>query len=580
MDNSDQYKFETAIEMAAPCLIQLNKKKELERIKVAFESSNSTPACILVCGEFKRGKSTFINALIGEKVCATDTDICTSVVSIIKYSPNKKLTRYFGDFSNIKSEIISFEDLEKYTVGNADEIDNTIYVEIELPLPFLKNSIVIDTPGVGGLDPRHATLTNYFLPKADITLFMTDVNEPLTTTELDFYKNKVLPYSKHSAIIINKSDLKDKISVEDIRLDTISKIAAYTQEDICNIHAISVSSAAEVYADNNLGESNFDELQNLMKSLINDYRMSIKSKLKTDFVELLDLVITPFKIQLNQIEQPDVNLIDSLVKQKKELDCKLSSMSNPNSDFRNSITKILMIEREKIANQLNENSVILQSDIFTTLLNSSKARNKDGGQWLGTKINDAIAEISSNLTMELNNTFNKISTLPEFEGMLNFEIKNYSGQIIIKDVNNNVPINRRITPLMSGVGIMTFGFFYLATGPLGDLAALGIGAYVAYKNQKDSSNSLKEQSLRQVYQPQLASAINNLNTYVNTRFQEFQQEWLRVVTDKIVSYKESIQESIMKIQEIKTSINQSVNMRIQIQNRIKPLVNQKEIAMK
>lgn len=75
-----------------------------------------------------------------------------------------------------------------YKYGN-----NTVCIEIELPLPELqKGMTIIDTPGVGGLDPRHAALTNFFLPRADITLFMTDVNEPLTTTELDYFKNKVL----------------------------------------------------------------------------------------------------------------------------------------------------------------------------------------------------------------------------------------------------------------------------------------------------------------------------------------------------------------------------------------------------
>ena len=97
--------------------------------------------------------------------------------------------------------------MEKYTVGSASDIDNTVYVEIELPLESLKSGLVIvDTPGVGGLDPRHATLTNFFLPRANATLFITDVNEPLSTTELDFYK-KVLTSSKHSAVIVNKADL-------------------------------------------------------------------------------------------------------------------------------------------------------------------------------------------------------------------------------------------------------------------------------------------------------------------------------------------------------------------------------------
>ena len=88
---------------------------------------------------------------------------------------------------------------------------------------------IIDTPGVGGLDPRHAALTNFFLPRADITLFMTDVNEPLTTTELDYFKEKVLKYARYSAVIVNKADLKEEKQVEEIKQDTLNKIVSYTQ---------------------------------------------------------------------------------------------------------------------------------------------------------------------------------------------------------------------------------------------------------------------------------------------------------------------------------------------------------------
>lgn len=121
---------------------------------------------VLVCGEFKRGKSSFVNALLGRKLCAVDQDICTSVVSIIRYSKEETVLRYYGELSNPKQEHITFEELQKYTVGATDEVQSTIFIEIGLPLERLKRGVVlIDTPGVGGLDPRHALLTTYFCLK-------------------------------------------------------------------------------------------------------------------------------------------------------------------------------------------------------------------------------------------------------------------------------------------------------------------------------------------------------------------------------------------------------------------------------
>ena len=68
---------------------------------------------------------------------------------------------------------------------------------------------------------------------------MTDVNEPLTTTELDYFKNKVLQYARYNAVIVNKADLKDERQVEEIRQDTLNKITSYTQVEAKELRILS-----------------------------------------------------------------------------------------------------------------------------------------------------------------------------------------------------------------------------------------------------------------------------------------------------------------------------------------------------
>lgn len=576
----DSQNFSDLIKTVTPLLKQCGKEDEINKIAKSHDLATNSPTSILVCGEFKRGKSTFMNALIGRNLCATDTEICTAVVSVIKYGEKEKVIRYFGDFVNAKSEEISIEQLEKFTVGSAEEIDNTFYVEIELPIPILKDGwVIIDTPGVGGLDPRHAILTNYFLPRADVTLFMTDVNEPLSTTELDFFKNKVLPYSKLFAVIVNKADLKDKATVEEYRQDTINKISTYSQLKQSDIKAIAVSSVAEAYPEYDLGESNFTELKNAINELVKKYRLSIKQAIRDNLVELLNLSIAPLQAQLNQIEQPNVDQIGELNKQKAEIDKKIVSLTDPSSSFRVSINKIISNKREEIQEELNEAAVTLQSEIFPNLLKDLNAK-KDigGGEWVGNKLNESIAEIASNLTLDLNRAFDEISALPEFEGMLRYEAQDYHGKIVVRDIDNTVPVNKRITSSWLGVGIAIMGLTTIATGPLGYLTSLALGSYVAWKNSDDTSTVYKESNLRQVYLPQLSGAITGLNNYVNSRFQEFQQEWLLVVTNRAKSYKQSIQESIQKIQEVRQSINKSVSLRVQLQNKLKPLITARDKA--
>lgn len=575
-----QYNITDAIKIVSPVLTQAGKGSELAKISKRFEMLESEPVSILVCGEFKRGKSTFVNALLGRSLCATDTDICTSVVTVIKYAPEETVTRYHGDFSNPKSQKISIDDLGTYTVGTAEDIDNTLYVEIGLPLPALKDGLaIIDTPGVGGLDPRHATLTNFFIPKADIALFMTDVNEPMTTTELGYFKSKVLPYARQTALIVNKSDLKDVESVEEFRIDTIAKVASFTQTPKEDIKAISVSSAAEAYPESDLGESNFGALRQMIAQLVKQHRSEIRRALKADFIELVNLSIAPLEVQLKQIEQPDINQIDGLNRQKTNIDTKLNELKDPNSAFRMAVSKEITAHREDIVNYLNEASVTLQSDAFNQILKSAEARAGDGGKWMGRMLNDAIAEIGSEITLRLDCAFSAIAEMPQFEGMLKLDVKEFNSHIIIKNVDTSVPLNKRITPLMSGVGLVTAGGFLLG-GPIGWALGIGLGAFVAIRNSDDAGKAHIESNLRQFYQPQMPGAISGLNTYVNSRFAEFQQEWVSVITDRSKAYQASLQQSIANIQKVKQDINKSVSMRAQVQNKLKPLLSAKEIVTK
>ena len=560
-----------------------DRQEEINRIASDFQLAQETPTHILVCGEFKRGKSTFVNALLGRNLCATDTDICTSVVSQIRYGEKEKVTRYYGDFSNIKSEVIDLNQLEQFTVGSAGNIDNTLYVEIELPNPVLKEGwVIIDTPGVGGLDPRHAILTNYFLPRADVTLFMTDVNEPLTETEIEYFKNKVKPYCKQFAVVVNKADLKDAATVEDFRQDTINKIATETQLAHDQVLAVAVSSAAEAYPESGLGESNFGELRELINTLVSQYRGSVKNSIRYRFVELLNLAIAPIQAQINQIEKPDVDQISDLTKQKSLIEKKIADLTNPTSGFRVSINRLITEKREEIQNDLDDASLAL-TEILRKLLENPNSKTVKGGEWLGSKLNDSFVEMSSNLTLELNEVFEEISNLPEFEGMLQYEMKDFNGKIAIRDVDTSVPLHKHVTPLSSGafpaMAAGTIASFLL--GPLGTaLVALGTGTLIAWRTHRDATNAYVEANLQKVYQPVLSGAIKSLNTYIQARFQEFQTEWLDTVTKRAMAYKESLQESIESIQKIKQEINQAVTLKMQLQNKLTPLIKARDSANK
>lgn len=552
-------------------MIQVKKGKRIAEISKQLNELKNAPTAILVCGEFKRGKSTFINALIGRNVCPTDTDICTSVVSIIKYGANEKATRIYGDFSNLKQEVVPFDDIEQYTVGTAEKIGNTICMELEMPLDELKKGLVIiDTPGVGGLDPRHATLTNYFLPQADVTLFMTDVNEPLTTTELDFYKNKVLQYAKHSAIIVNKADLKDEQAVEEIRQDTVNKVAVYTQTEAEALDVLSVSSADCIREEDNLG--NFPKVRKLIERLVNEHRTDNLEVICEDLSEQIELAIIPLQAQINQIEKPDVNQIETFNKKKNEINQKLNDLSNPQSDLRISINKKIDSERQTILMNLNKACVDLSTTEFNKLLENPLATSDS--RWLGQQVYDRIDELSTEITLQLNKAFERIASIKEFEGLLNYRAQKYQGQFTIKDVDLSVPIHRQITAGMTGYGIAIAGLAFLSG--IGTIAALATAAYVSTRQIKDVGRGKRESELRQTYQPQIQTETQNFRIFVEGRFNEFQRELFHTISNKAQEYRDSYNEALNNMQTIRQQINAAVTQQQQLKQQLNPLVKAKE----
>ena len=89
-------RLETTLKQVEPVLMQHHKETEVESINGLLKDVNSNNISILVCGEFKRGKSSFINAFLNENLCPTDDGIATSVVTIIKYGLKRKVTRFYS----------------------------------------------------------------------------------------------------------------------------------------------------------------------------------------------------------------------------------------------------------------------------------------------------------------------------------------------------------------------------------------------------------------------------------------------------------------------------------------------------
>lgn len=147
---------------------------------------------IAVLGEIKRGKSTLINALLGDDVLPRAALVCTAALCLIRYAESPIAVVHDRDGS---SREIDPQSLKEWVTRKNPAALSVDHVEIGWPLPLLRDGVVIiDTPGVNDTDEVRRRLTEEFIPRADGVIFVLNAGQPLSDSEVRFLKNGVLKH--------------------------------------------------------------------------------------------------------------------------------------------------------------------------------------------------------------------------------------------------------------------------------------------------------------------------------------------------------------------------------------------------
>ena len=141
---------------------------------------------LVIVGEFNSGKSSFINALFGQKARVEGPVPVDDRITIMHY----------GDEPS-ERQITSF------------------VIEQRLPIEFLRDIAIVDTPGTNSVIKAHQEVTEDFIPRADLVLFTTSIDRPLTESERQFL-SYIQEWGKKIVIILNKIDTKEEAEIIEV----------------------------------------------------------------------------------------------------------------------------------------------------------------------------------------------------------------------------------------------------------------------------------------------------------------------------------------------------------------------------
>lgn len=148
---------------------------------------------LVVVGEFNAGKSAFINIFIGQDVLEEGVTPTTAQITVLRHG-----------------ETLAQE-------GRGDGV-----VTVRAPVELLREVHLVDTPGTNAVVPEHQTITERFVPRADLVLFLTSVDRPFTESERAFL-TLIRDWGKKIIVVLNKIDILEHD-------EEIGKVIAFVEE--------------------------------------------------------------------------------------------------------------------------------------------------------------------------------------------------------------------------------------------------------------------------------------------------------------------------------------------------------------
>ncbi|GMK40576.1 hypothetical protein PCCS19_36320 [Paenibacillus sp. CCS19] len=185
---------------------------------------------MVVVGEFSRGKSAFVNGLLGKRILPSSPVPTTTVLSKIHYSKEPYYRLHYRDGRSEASisesafrTIVAPDEpdpddqhaIVEYS-AKLEQMTEIAYAEIGYPTSICEGGVeLIDTPGTNELDAAREEITYTFIPQADTAIFVLSARHPLSETEMRFFQDRILKADIQKVFFV--VNFKDRLATDEAR---------------------------------------------------------------------------------------------------------------------------------------------------------------------------------------------------------------------------------------------------------------------------------------------------------------------------------------------------------------------------
>jgi hypothetical protein len=539
---------------------------DLER--PAGDREHHIPA-ILVAGEDKRGKSSLVNSLVGlPDLSPVGVEVTTGCPISMFYSdpPRSAIVRYGAS----TAESVSLEDAQRLSTiqGNPQNAENIRAVQIGARSDLLQHLLLVDTPGVGGLNSGHAELTLQTLAFADALLFVIEAGTQFGAGELEFLRRAssrietvilvmtktdlhrgwrtimednlrllqakaprfaacpVVPVSSQLALrgmqTTDPDDAKDLMEesgipkLRQVLIDHVSRRSGVLERanrlrsavGPLNVMDRAISEKLAIIESGSEARQDLEQEQSRLNDLGRD---------RAEWPRKLDREVRRLSLERNE------EVTRGMVEIRRRYD---ERIKNPKKEDADTLPGELVSDLTALAGHVNELATQRLMEIVDTVLDDID----DGGA-----LHESIAKLGTNDLQE------RLTSI----GLGSTSLASHEKLLIVSSFTTGRSMGNLLSG--SGLGITVSAF---VAPPIGIAVGLGVGAFFAYQAFRGRSKQLFAAQFRTWMSEQCSQAQVTINATFQREMIDLQDEIRDLVRDVLVERERQINVSLQEVRDI------------------------------